>query len=1438
MSGRRQKEQREKELRQQLVAEQQKVAALEKELQLRQQLADAQQQLAAALQLSQTLLLNAAGAATPRGAAIMTPAHLVTPVHFVPSSTDDSGDSSRRRHTSGNLPQRRARDVTDSGGTTSQQSPAARPEITVNSSSSSESSSEDSSESSSDSDSDSGSEDGGESNDSSSEDGGSESSDSSSDSSSGSDSEVVVRATARGNSFDELRRAVADMIVVPPHEHRDKWCLTGDTDRCADLSCTLRQPFAVGARAPKRLAWSLAERLPFWSPEATMKWLLAHRITCEVQCSRKHALTAIAFPGTAVGLKAACTSARPAPAPAADAAQPAAAPRARKANQVAVAVAARAQRMAYRDSCRGSANMFAPFARLNSKANEYLIHERLRALFMIVSHKKTRDIAAECHISNTVVGELRRCVAAALSGCYRRALPDRKSNYLIVDETLVTFHQINVWCMTATSVSVSADNVRTVEWSVWEPVAHRTTETAIAFVSKFVNPGGRVVTDCFRAYTSPNFKKAMRDLGVSTFTVNHSVEFVAPNGACTNAGEGVHMQLKKDSLYSEGRFANIDEAFQAIEASLMMFPRTSRAALSGTAQRNEVDNPILMRSFNSVLRNYPTFDQATKKYVCDEGRVNVLAVVASRMGAAFLQAEHETTAEDDALLLAENQHNFLPQFETMRQVDDAVGLFASQDDDNRPIVVQPSQNLSPAAAKQIKAGTFIAVHKYNRLFPAITLKATMFGRVGAKHRCVSISKVASTRGDAAPPSDADIERNNELAAEIERDLHRRIVFGQITVAPQRPDGMTLPPLDVARDKIDFAWNGNCTRVTTSNAADVFDFLTEGRVPRPSRVYWNKAARVLGPDVSDDIGTLLLARARKLCGPTFRVLGPDDIDFTGAKPVTDKNVRDFLETTIKRTGVVASAGVFRYSAEYASVAAFCARVESKPGQPKTMTLRIAASECRHPDVLDSAVNRILTYLGAAHSARRVVPQYVAVPVATLDCTPMMEAINNLLYLCTDTRGKLHRLGFERMMGVSGGDPNELWPGLFEVIVTARAATPEKRRAAGGNVGAPARPLLRRGLRNPTVSQSDAAEPSDGAPPAPSNAAAAAAARPAFVVPRNPNHRPLPPPQTHFPLRPIDNSGTTCFLISVVHLLSHSPSICAMFAGQRMIGLKETDRLFAVLQAQVIQPAAAGNPVPARDVDALRRVLRAVRDDRAVAENNVAELRVSAAGQHDAVDALNALVPNAANMCGRRRVVDLGQPFRFISLVTVKCLMCEFVWNNAVQNELVLTVPPRDGTLQSLIDHHVTAAEMATTCQLCKRQARDNVSRANFDRFPPELLVRINRVRYNAGFAPLPGQHNGEHQEANVTRIESFTLSRLKDGTIDQIEERATYQLTSFLRHNGVNGAGGHYTAFVKKDNVWYELDDARIERAASEAFALAMASQFGALYRYERTRAAT
>jgi hypothetical protein len=246
--------------------------------------------------------------------------------------------------------------------------------------------------------------------------------------------------------------------------------------------------------------------------------------------------------------------------------------------------------------------------------------------------------------------------------------------------------------------------------------------------------------------------------------------------------------------------------------------------------------------------------------------------------------------------------------------------------------------------------------------------------------------------------------------------------------------------------------------------------------------------------------LLLGVARKAVGDHALVLGVSEFDDyfakdrRAAKGGRFAGIDKLVEQHVKESGDLA--GIFEFGLNDArSVAAYHFTVRDevfvddvtattkKKWTESVGSLRIATSGCKSTSALDTAVERLAASLdGMVPCSVRI--EYVAVPRESPTARKSgLEAINNLLWLCTKTRGKLHVGTFAGFTRMPLSDQNTLYPALFDPVF---GKAPEGQRRGREDDDAPA---VQTG--GPAVPPTNAARKAPPAAPAASKKAAPAA-----------------------------------------------------------------------------------------------------------------------------------------------------------------------------------------------------------------------------------------------------------------------------------------------------------------------------------------------------------
>ena len=85
-------------------------------------------------------------------------------------------------------------------------------------------------------------------------------------------------------------------------------------------------------------------------------------------------------------------------------------------------------------------------------------------------------------------------------------------------------------------------------------VERRDADTLIPIIQKYIIPGTTIFSDCWKAYST------LKDIGYIHSTVNHSIEFKAADGTCTNTIESTWRAVK-NSLPQNGTVKDLYDSY-------------------------------------------------------------------------------------------------------------------------------------------------------------------------------------------------------------------------------------------------------------------------------------------------------------------------------------------------------------------------------------------------------------------------------------------------------------------------------------------------------------------------------------------------------------------------------------------------------------------------------------------------------------------------------------------------------------------------------------------------------------------------------------------------------------------------------------------------------------------------------------------------------------
>ncbi|KAL5704206.1 ubiquitinyl hydrolase 1 [Ranunculus cassubicifolius] len=110
----------------------------------------------------------------------------------------------------------------------------------------------------------------------------------------------------------------------------------------------------------------------------------------------------------------------------------------------------------------------------------------------------------------------------------------------------------------------------------------------------------------------------------------------------------------------------------------------------------------------------------------------------------------------------------------------------------------------------------------------------------------------------------------------------------------------------------------------------------------------------------------------------------------------------------------------------------------------------------------------------------------------------------------------------------------------------------------------------------------------------------------------------------------------------------------------------------------------------------------------------------------------------------------------------------------------------------------------------------VGRRQITKFPPVLLLHLNRIEYSKGL-------NKEKNNARFGFPQKIDFGR-DEGKYLSVEQKANskecweYKLHSVVTHTGTT-ARGTYSAYIKVDNIWLKFEDERVTKDATSGIEL-------------------
>ncbi|VDN97918.1 unnamed protein product [Rodentolepis nana] len=143
---------------------------------------------------------------------------------------------------------------------------------------------------------------------------------------------------------------------------------------------------------------------------------------------------------------------------------------------------------------------------------------------------------------------------------------------------------------------------------------------------------------------------------------------------------------------------------------------------------------------------------------------------------------------------------------------------------------------------------------------------------------------------------------------------------------------------------------------------------------------------------------------------------------------------------------------------------------------------------------------------------------------------------------------------------------------------------------------------------------------------------------------------------------------------------------------------------------------------------------------------------------------------------------------------KIIEIELVGDMQVKHDTVVRLPVK---LQNCIDLFLTSEQLGIHnlwyCKYCEDHQR---AFKKFDlwKLPQVLIFQLNRYK----------------KTYYVSKNDVFVECPLDDFRLPYLKDSPTYELTAVINHMG-GLSGGHYTAFAKNGNSWYNFNDSFVDR---------------------------
>ncbi|CAG9329694.1 unnamed protein product [Blepharisma stoltei] len=151
------------------------------------------------------------------------------------------------------------------------------------------------------------------------------------------------------------------------------------------------------------------------------------------------------------------------------------------------------------------------------------------------------------------------------------------------------------------------------------------------------------------------------------------------------------------------------------------------------------------------------------------------------------------------------------------------------------------------------------------------------------------------------------------------------------------------------------------------------------------------------------------------------------------------------------------------------------------------------------------------------------------------------------------------------------------------------------------------------------------------------------------------------------------------------------------------------------------------------------------------------------------------------------------FNGITSSHLKCNSCNYT---SITREPFIDIQLElSSTITKSIQSYTKAEKVSITCERCKSRVFAT-KKLSFSKAPSALIIQLKRFRSLGGAQKL---------DQNCKFHKNLDLSPF-------CEEKAEYKLVGVGVHHG-SILSGHYTAFCKRGNFWYEFDDASCNKVS-------------------------